>query len=794
MESDPLTHGRGRERIPGLDGLRALAVVAVLLFHLRVDRATGGFLGVSLFFTLSGYLITRLLLQEHRGTGRISLVGFWSRRLRRLMPAALVALVAIIGVALVSDTFESTRIRGDLWSALGYAANWRFMSAPSSYADLFTSSPSPVLHFWSLAIEEQFYFVFPVIMTILLGRRRGHRPVVVGLAALWCASLGASLVSGWADTSDNVVYYGLHTRAAELLTGSLVALLVTGSLGRSSKSRVAWSAATTAALIVFVALVATVDTGDRWLYRGGLAAVSLVSAMLVLGVQVPGPIQWIAERRAVVWIGGLSYGLYLFHWPVFLLLDGERTGLDGLPLHAVRLTVTTVVTLVVARLIERPIRSGELLATARRRTGALLSVLVLVGGLIAFVPHAAPPALAGLEAPDTVVEFGDARPTASVVVLGSQAQTAVDMKGVVDAESVEVVDLTDPACPVTTFAFPMEGCPSLAARLDTLDVRPMLVVVGLGDLERGLLEPATTAGEAEIFVWTERYVAGILAALGPRESILLDYGRPDVLSGELEDVGLVRPTVSSLGRPTAASLANLYDVVRTKIEGADRRQRLMVIGDSSSFGVSAAIDEAAGDRFDVVWAGGQNCPLVTVEQVRWWEGAEFDMDYCPTLDGEWRELLDSFRPDQVLIVVSVPEQAEQRYAGDPEWHAVGDPIYQQIHDAFIAEFMALLNERGVRLSMFNSPRIHGGSLGGARFAGDDRVDGWNAVIASWATRWPGINVIDWAAIIERSEPTPGALRVDGVHLEQATLSSLIAVEILPLLAAKPLSPAVDAIG
>ncbi|MGA0878468.1 MAG: acyltransferase family protein [Ilumatobacteraceae bacterium] len=790
MENAPRVESR--ERIPGLDGLRALAVVAVLLFHLRVDHATGGFLGVSLFFTLSGYLITRLLVNEHSETGTISLTGFWARRLRRLMPAALAVLGGITIIALVSNVFESDRVRGDLWSALGYAANWRFMTASTSYADLFVTTPSPVLHFWSLAIEEQFYFVFPVVLLALFGRSR--RAAIVGLAVLWTASVVASLVIGSTGTSDNVVYYGLHTRAAELLTGSLAALLVTGRLGRSVTSRRLWRVSSTLALMVFVVSVISVDTGDRWLYRGGFAAVSLVSIVLVLGIQVPGPLQWIAERRAVVAVGGWSYGLYLVHWPVFLIVSADRTGLDGFPLHILRLLVTVVVTVLISRFIEQPIRQGHLLSTSGRRSGALVLGVAVIAGAVVAVPHRGTPSLAGLEAPDTVVEFGDTEPSTIIAVLGSQAAAAVDMRSVVDAGSVKIVDLTDPACPVTTFAFTVVGCRTLAERLDALEVRPSLVVVGVGASERTLLEPALTAGEAEIFAWAERYVGGILSALGPRESVLLDYGEPDVLAGELEDVGLVRPTVSSLGRPTPPTLADLYAVVATKLEGADRRERVMVIGDSSSFGISAAIDAVAGDRFNVVWAGGQNCPLVDVEQVRWWDGAEFTMDYCPTLDGEWRDLLDSFRPDRVLVVVTVPEQAEQRYAGDPDWHALGDPAYQQVHDAFMAEFMQLLIARDIGLSVFNSPRIHGGSLSGATFAQDDRVDGWNAMIAAWAARWPVIEVIDWAGILARVEPEPGSLRIDGVHLEQNILNGIVAAEIVPLLARDPRSPPAGTIG
>ena len=784
-----------RERVPGLDGLRAVAVVAVLLFHLRMGYASGGFLGVSLFFTLSGYLITRLLLDEHRASDTISLRNFWARRLRRLMPAAFVALGLITIVALSSDVFHSATLRGDLWAALGYVANWRFMSASTSYADLFVTAPSPVLHFWSLAIEEQFYFVFPILLLAMLRRNRSRWVAFVGLGLLWMASVASSFVGA----SDNVVYYGAHTRAAELLTGSLLALLMahqtkfgvtTASL--SSGIRYFWNAATAVALGVVVFLIITVETGDRWLYQGGLAAFSLLSALLVVGIQVAGPFQWLAERRVVKAVGQVSYGLYLFHWPIFLLINEDRTGLSGITLHGLRLVATVAISVVVMQLIENPIRRNRILSGVRVRSGALVIGLMTLAGAIVFVPRLEIPALAGLDAPDTVVEFGgtDTTPKLIVAVFGNQAQAVTDIRQIIgDDQSTEVIDATDSACPVTTFAFARDGCPSIASRLDAFGVRdqPDLVVVGFGSLERDLLEASLLGADEEIFDIADRYFEGVMISLGARESILIDYGTPDVLSGTLEGVGLGRPTISSIQQPTLELLNDLYSVVATKAGGADQRERLMVIGDSSSFGVSAAIDAVAGDQINVLWAGGQNCPLVEVEMVKWWEGVEFDLGYCPTLNSRWIDLVSTFRPDRVLVVVTVPEQSEQKYPGDPNWYEVSDAIFQQVHEAFMNEFMDLLTINKIDLVMFNSPLIRSGALSGADFAQEERINGWNQVIQRWATNWPQITVIDWAAIIERLESEQGPLRSDGVHLEQPVLNGIVADEVIPALRVASLS-------
>ncbi len=170
-------------RVPAWDGLRGLAVLGVLLFHSELGFARGGYLGVSAFFTLSGFLITSLLLAEHRRGGRIGLRGFWARRARRLLPAAFVALAGLVLFGATVATPDQVRsLRGDVLAALGYVANWRFYATGQSYTHVF-SAPSPALHFWSLAIEEQFYVVFPLVFAGVLWLGRGRIRVLGGLLA-----------------------------------------------------------------------------------------------------------------------------------------------------------------------------------------------------------------------------------------------------------------------------------------------------------------------------------------------------------------------------------------------------------------------------------------------------------------------------------------------------------------------------------------------------------------------------------------------------------------------------------
>ena len=227
MESDrePVTALR---YVPALDGLRGLSVIAVLCYHQHrlsggTDWAIGGYLGVSAFFTLSGYLITSLLLAEFDRLGTIRLVTFWARRLRRLLPAALVALVVCLSSAALFLPGEySVGLRDDALGTLVYATNWRFLVGGTSYAEV-NGASSPVLHFWSLAIEEQFYLVWPAVVAALL-RWRSRRAVGWAAAVAIVGSAVTSAALNHAGASLDHLYLATYTRAAELGVGSLIAV------------------------------------------------------------------------------------------------------------------------------------------------------------------------------------------------------------------------------------------------------------------------------------------------------------------------------------------------------------------------------------------------------------------------------------------------------------------------------------------------------------------------------------------------------------------------------------------
>ncbi len=350
-----------RTRVRAFDGIRGLAVIAVVCFHAQFGDARGGFLGVSAFFTLSGYLITSLLLGEHRRTGRLSLRGFWSRRARRLLPAAYLAIGGVLAFGATVATVDQLRsLRDDVFAALAYVANWRFYLSGRSYAALF-SAPSPVLHFWSLAIEEQFYIVFPLLVLAVLRIGRARRAVLGAVfAAATIASIAASVVLA-GSSGQSRVYYGTDTRAAELLIGALLAVVLAGRevAPRRARDRVAINVLGAAALSTMIYWWVTVDQTDAWLYHGGFALHALLTAVVIVTARAGGPLARALAVRPLEFVGRISYGVYLFHWPIFLWLSADRTGLSTAPLFALRVTVTLAVTLASYSFVEQPVLRGR---------------------------------------------------------------------------------------------------------------------------------------------------------------------------------------------------------------------------------------------------------------------------------------------------------------------------------------------------------------------------------------------------------------------------------------------------
>jgi len=378
----------------------------VVVFHGGVAFLPGGFLGVDAFFVLSGFLITSLLLAEQFQRGRIGLAAFWGRRARRLLPALLVVLIVVVVVSrYVLPPVEVSLLRWDALAAIGYLANWRMIYRGSDYFAQ-TAAPSPLQHTWSLGIEEQFYLLWPLIVVAVLywlGARRARDALMV----ICLAGTVASAAAGWLfyrPGDVNRAYFGTDTRAQALLIGCAFAVYLTRTGRRVST-------AGRHPLLGTLALLGALGTGwlwthaqgtDGWLYHGGLTAAALAIAAIVgHAVISPGsPTARLLGLPPLVWLGRISYGVYLWHWPVYLVLDPVRTGRSGWALTGARAGATLLVALASYAIVERPILRGALrgrkwAVIAPAVTAALVAAIAAATGGARSASPSGPPRIAG---------------------------------------------------------------------------------------------------------------------------------------------------------------------------------------------------------------------------------------------------------------------------------------------------------------------------------------------------------------------------------------------------------------
>lgn len=388
---------------PSLDGIRALAVCAVLLYH--GGATTGGFFGVDVFFVLSGFLICGLLLAELDSTGSLRLGRFWSRRARRLIPAlAVVALFVVLLLPLLADDLPST-LRADVLTSVTYSSNWWYVFNGQAYAN---GTPTPVLHTWSLAIEEQWYLVFPLLLlglALVFRRRLGVwlGPVLLAAAA---ASAAWTAWLAQAGASSERLYFGTDTRVQGLLVGAALAafLALPGENAQADapgrwRGLMGWGA-----LVALAAMTVTASLSAPWLPRGGFFVVAVLSGALILSV-APTPATWspapVLSSRPLVAIGLVSYGLYLWHFPVYLWLTPDRVGVAGWPLLLLRLGVTAALAVTSYYVVEQPIRrgtgwAGSPLSWTRVGVAAVVVVVALTIGIARLPATSAPDSLVAL--------------------------------------------------------------------------------------------------------------------------------------------------------------------------------------------------------------------------------------------------------------------------------------------------------------------------------------------------------------------------------------------------------------
>jgi peptidoglycan/LPS O-acetylase OafA/YrhL len=425
--------------LPALDGLRALAVLSVILYHADMPGVPGGFLGVEVFFVISGYLITALLLAEWLGRGRIDFKAFWLRRARRLLPALYVLLLAVLTFSVLFLPEEVAGLRGDTAGALAYVTNWYLIFSHKSYFEM-VGRPSLLRHLWSLAVEEQFYLLWPLIFTGLLVWLKPRRALIaIGAGVIASTLLMAGLYRPEVDPSR--VYYGTDTRAAGLLLGAALAFV--WAPGRDYRPKLpAWAfdAAGTAGLIGLFLACAHINEYDPFLYRGGFLLVGLCTAALIAAAVHPRAhrLHRIMGWPPLVWVGLRSYGIYLWHWPVCMVTRPQLdTPLTGLPLLALRLALTFILAELSYRFIEMPVRRGALGRTwlavrqaqgSQRRNlrfrwggmlAGLLALMIVLGTSMVMAQPPATPEYLALESINTLETPAAGQPGGS---WGSQGQ------------------------------------------------------------------------------------------------------------------------------------------------------------------------------------------------------------------------------------------------------------------------------------------------------------------------------------------------------------------------------------
>jgi peptidoglycan/LPS O-acetylase OafA/YrhL len=370
--------------IPALDGVRGVGVLGILLFH--AGHLRGGWLGVDLFFVLSGFLITSLLLAEFESRGRISLPSFWLRRARRLLPALFLTLLGVAAyAATLADPRDLERIRAEGLATLFYVANWHGIAAGHDYWELFRS-PSPLDHTWSLAIEEQFYLLWPPIAWLVLSRARTPLRTLAYVASFF-GLLSAVWMAFLFDPLEGTarVYFGTDTRIGAPLVGSALAAMLRPMLRDApvKSSRAADLLALCAAGILAWAWLFA-SGSDAPLYRGGLLLLAVLAGVLITGV-VAAPRGVAARLLAAAplrWLGVISYGLYLWHWPIYLVLTPERTALDGPWLTLLRFAASVLVACGSYFLVEKPIRSRQI-SVWKIGVGGVAAIALVVSSLLA---------------------------------------------------------------------------------------------------------------------------------------------------------------------------------------------------------------------------------------------------------------------------------------------------------------------------------------------------------------------------------------------------------------------------
>jgi peptidoglycan/LPS O-acetylase OafA/YrhL len=350
--------------MPGLDGIRAFAVFTVIAYHLGFGWASGGFLGVGVFFVLSGYLITDLLLMQWENTGQINLRNFWVRRAKRLLPGQLLVLLVVAIWITVFNFSELANLWGDWLASLFYVTNWWFIFNDVGYFSNF-GEPSPLLHFWSLAVEEQFYLVWPFLL--LLGLRFIHkRKLLIGfiLICTLASTLGMAFLYQPGLMNTSRIYFGTDTRMFALLIGAILAFCLPSQMFAEKNTdnkalRISLDIIGATGLAILFWMIWQTNQYEAFLYCGGMVLQSIATASVILAAIHPST--WISRVlgcKLLRWFGVRSYGIYLWHYPILVLFFPLSEGGNSIVRTFIQIVMILLIASISWRFIEQPIRYG----------------------------------------------------------------------------------------------------------------------------------------------------------------------------------------------------------------------------------------------------------------------------------------------------------------------------------------------------------------------------------------------------------------------------------------------------
>jgi peptidoglycan/LPS O-acetylase OafA/YrhL len=724
----------------GFDGIRGLGLIGMLLYHAQLGPVDGAYFALSLFFTLSGFLITAILLDGRRNTGTIDLGRFWTRRFRRLAPASLLGLVpTVIFGATVATRSQAEQLPQDVLGVITYSVNWVFVRTDQAYADLF-ASPSPVQHYWSLAVEEQFYVIVPLLLVALLRLRSSPR---VMAAVVTGGVLGST---AWMyrlfdqGVSIDRLYYGTDTRLAEMLVGVLLAILMDQRGAEfSERARGVLGGVGVLALGAIAWMWTTIDLSDPFAFKGGFLLNAILTGLLILALIADrGPVATIFGWRPAAWLGRLSYGVYIYHFVIFLWLTEERTGLDSWPLFAVRVSLTLGVAYASNRFVEMPIRTGATLGlpfAPRLLVYPALGVILIIATAVTVDTTGDDP-LATLRTdddqtvPDTPLDevldivvihsaANEAVVDAFVSSLDTDATTSVTVAapftctgGLVDSDGGQVcanwanewpalIESADPDT-VLFFVDGWEGdaLADLAVSGATDDIAKATALLDAGiDL--------LTASDANV-VWTASattFEGAFLRALTPFSQAmnLVESRRDDLfalLSGAMPDPADL--TASELVAESASVLRENAALYRR----ADRAGllRVMVVGDSQARSLGYGLERWGPDNDVWVWNVAVNGCGIADEGFKYGSGTEEPVsEACTLVASEWVRQIEVFDPDLIVVFSSTWDLGLRRLDGWDEPALIGDPRVDDYLRREYLEAVDTLTSSGARIVWMQAP-------------------------------------------------------------------------------------------